>query len=135
MNLKALAAIIATCWFLPVNLTGLSANSASPRPETGSQDTALGMPGSPLGVAWGFLYGNMGVKAEQFMPQVRELGGGFTKIYLTWNQLEPQKGKYDWIAVDAFMNQLKTPEEGLISLFSSSQWAVKRPAPLLPLRR
>jgi hypothetical protein len=90
------------------------------------------MLGAPLGIAWGFLYGNLGVNAEQFMPQLRELGGGFTKIYLTCNQIEPQKGKYDWSAVNAFMNQLKTPEEGLIALFSSSPWAVKRPAALLP---
>jgi len=132
MNLKAIAAMVAASCFLPVSLTAPRANSASSRPETGSQDASLTLPGSPLGMAWGFLYGNLGVKAEQFMPQVRELGGGFTKIYLTWNQIEPQKGKYDWSAVDAFMNQLKEPEEGLISLFSSSQWAVKRPAALLP---
>jgi hypothetical protein len=34
--------------------------------------------------------------------------------------------------VDAFANQLETPDEGLILLFSSSLWAVKRPAALLP---
>ncbi len=66
------------------------------------------------------------------MPQIRELGGGLTKVYLTWNQIEPQKGQYDWTAVDAFANQLNHPEEGLISLYSSSPWAGKRPVALLP---
>lgn len=49
------------------------------------------MPGSPLGIAWGFLFGYSGTKAETFMPQVREMGGGFTKVYLFWNQIEPEK--------------------------------------------
>lgn len=90
------------------------------------------MAGAPLGVAWGFLYGYEGVKAQTFMPQLRQLGAGFTKVYLIWNQVEPQKGRYDWSAVDAFVDQLKSPEEGLIALFSSSSWAVKRPSALLP---
>ena len=90
------------------------------------------MPGAPLGIAWGFLYGYLGTPAESFLPQVRELGGGFSKVYLFWNQLEPEKGRYDWKAVDAYVNQLKSPQEGLVALFSSSQWAVKHPAFLLP---
>ncbi|HXJ60824.1 MAG TPA: hypothetical protein VNU68_29615 [Verrucomicrobiae bacterium] len=129
---KTIAGIVAASFFLPVSPRAQSANSISSRPETGRKDAHLSFPGSPLGIAWGFLYGNLGVKAEQFMPQVRELGGGFTKVYLFWDQVEPQKGKYDWSAVDAFMNQLKAPEEGLISLYSSSQWAAKRSAALLP---
>jgi hypothetical protein len=90
------------------------------------------MPGSPFGIAAGFLYGYQGVKPYEFMPQLRSLGAGFTKIYLFWNQVEPQKGKYDWTAVDKFVDQLNSPDEGLLAIFSSSQWAVTRPAPLLP---
>jgi hypothetical protein len=132
MNLKAVATVLFVCWLVPNNLPAQPINSASSPSESRAADTWLTMPGSPLGIAWGFLYGNLGVKAEEFMPQLHELGGGFSKVYLTWNQIEPQKGQYDWSAVDAFVNQLKTPEEGLISLFSSSLWAVKRPAALLP---
>jgi hypothetical protein len=90
------------------------------------------MPGSPLGIAWGFLYGYSGAKAETFMPQERDLGAGFTKVYLFWNQIEPEKGHFRWDAVDAFLNQLKSPEEGLISLFSTSTWAVEKPGTMLP---
>ena len=132
MNLKTLTAVLVLSWLKAVNLSAQSTNLAPSNPKSQSADTHLTMPGSPLGIAWGFLYGNLGVTAEQFMPKVRELGGGFTKIYLTWHQIEPQKGQYEWSAVDAFANQLRTPEEGLISLFSSSLWAVKRPAALLP---
>jgi hypothetical protein len=132
MNFKAIAAIVAAACFLPANLTAQPTNTDTSRSDSDSKAARLTMPGSPLGIAWGFLYGNLGVKAEQFMPQVRELGGGFTKVYVTWNQIEPEPGKYDWSAVDAFVNQLKSSEEGLISLFSSSQWAVNRPAALLP---
>jgi hypothetical protein len=124
MNLKTIATAVAVSWLLPADLPAQPTNPASSRSETGSKVARLTMPGSPLGIAWGFLYGNLGVKAEQFMPQVRELGGGFTKIYLTWNQIEPRKGKYDWSTVDAFTSQLKAAEEGLISLFSSSRKAV-----------
>lgn len=88
--------------------------------------------GFPLGVAWGFVYGYYGVPAERFLPMLRQLGGGFTKIYLFWNQLEPEKGRYDWAAVDAFVEQLEDPEEGLISVFSASQWATRRASELLP---
>jgi hypothetical protein len=87
---------------------------------------------TPLGIAWGFLYGYSGTKAETFMPLVRGMGGGFTKVYLFWNQIEPQKDHFQWDALDAFTNQLKSPEEGLVSLFSTSTWAVQKPCTMLP---
>lgn len=59
---------------------------------TALENYRLEMPGSPLGIAWGILYGYEGVKAEEYMPQLRELGAGFTKVYLFWNQIEPEKG-------------------------------------------
>src|SRR5215831_553746 len=120
MNLKTVATVLAVLWLKAGSLSAQPTNPASLALKSQTADTRLTLPGSPLGIAWGFLYGNMGVKAEQFLPQLRELGGGFTKIYLTWNQIEPKKGQFDWSAVDAFVNQLRTPEEGLISLFSSS---------------
>jgi hypothetical protein len=128
MNAKAISTVVAASWSVAACLVAQPLRAAS-QPEEGAR---LTLPGSPLGIAWGFLYGNMGVPAERFMPQLRELGGGFTKVYLTWNQIEPRQGTFDWSAVDAFAGQLKSPEEGLIALFSSSQWAVKRPAALLP---
>jgi len=102
--------------------------------EDNSHETPhkLTLPGSPLGIAWGFLYGTYGVPNEKYMPKVRNLGSGFTKIYLLWNQVEPQKGKFDWTSVDAFADQLKSPDEGLIAIFSSSMWATKKPSAMLP---
>lgn len=85
-----------------------------------------------LGIAWGFLYGYSGTRAETFMPLVRGMGGGFTKVYLFWNQMEPEEGHYQWEALDAFVNQLNSPEEGLVSLFSTSTWAVEKPGTMLP---
>jgi len=87
---------------------------------------------NPFGVAWGFLYGYLGTKAERYMPQVRQLGAKNTKIYLFWNQIEPEKGRFDWTAVDAFVNQLQSPDEGLIAVFSSSTWATRRASAVLP---
>lgn len=88
--------------------------------------------GSPFGIAWGFLYGYCGATTESFMPLVRGLGAGSSKVYLFWNQIEPEKGRFQWDAVDAFVHQLNSPEEGLISLFSTSTWAVQRPGIVLP---
>jgi hypothetical protein len=93
---------------------------------------AVVMPGSPFGVAWGFLYGYLGVKADVFVPGLRQMGAGCTKVYLMWNQVEPEKGRYTWDAVDKFLDQLKAPEDGLIAVFSSSTWATRQAVPLLP---
>lgn len=104
----------------------------SPVTQTSEKDLKVTTRGSPFGVAAGFLYGYQGVKPYEFMPQIRQLGSGFTKVYLFWNQVEPEKGKYDWTAVDKFVGQLNSPEEGLLALFSSSQWATRQPSALLP---
>jgi hypothetical protein len=101
-------------------------------PEIPSKNLQITMSGSPFGIAGGFLYGYQGVKPYEFMPQLRQLGSGFTKVYFFWNQVEPEKGKFDWSVVDKFVDQLSSPEEGLISLFSTSQWATVRPSTLLP---
>src|SRR3954471_15633639 len=93
---------------------------------------AITMPGSPFGIAWGFLYGYSGMPAANYLPSLRELGAGFTKVYLFWQQLEPEKGRFDWSALDVFSSQLSAADEGLVSLFSSSQWGAKRPSALLP---
>lgn len=85
-----------------------------------------------LGIGFAFVYGYQGVPAVQFQPAVRELGGGFAKIYVFWNQLEPEQGKYDWSATDAFVDQLQSPEEGLIAVFSSSTWATNQPSTMIP---
>ena len=98
-----------------------------PLPNTGQAKGS-----ASLGIAWGFLYGYSGTKAETFMPIVRGMGGGFTKVYLFWNQIEPEKGHFQWEALDAFVNQLNSPEEGLVSLFSTSTWAVEKPGTMLP---
>lgn len=105
------------------------AGATAPAP---SKDYALTEPGSPFGAGWFFVYGYEDVPAAPYLPALRDLGGGITKVYLFWNQIEPQRGHYDWNAVDAFVGQLKSPEEGLIALFSSSQWATQKPSALLP---
>lgn len=100
--------------------------------HTAPESARIRLPGSPFGIAWGFLYGYSGTKTETFMPAVRAAGAGVTKVYLFWNQIEPEKGRFQWDAVDAFLNQLNSPEEGLIALFSTSTWAVQRPGTMLP---
>jgi hypothetical protein len=89
-------------------------------------------PASPFGAAWAFLYGYSGVPAANYATQLKEIGAGFTKVYLFWNQLEPSKGRFDWTALDAFANQLPTPDAGLVAIFSASQWGSEKPSAMLP---
>jgi len=80
-----------------------------------------------FGVGWSFNYGyGNNPTPVTFMPELRKLGGNFTSIILFWNQLEPTKDRYDWTAVDAFVNQLQSPDEGMIMLFTTSTWATRR---------
>src|SRR5579885_1458326 len=95
---------------LSTGLVAVASEGTMPSTDTSaaSDTTAITMPGAPLGVAWGFLYGfpdengHPMVKAEEYLSQLRKMGGGFTKVYLMWSQIEREKGKYDWGAVDAF---------------------------------
>jgi hypothetical protein len=130
--LNATAVIFAIA-LLPGEALVSETNSNSQR--QGSEKTAgipISMAGSPFGIAAGFLYGYQGTPAFGFMRELRKLGADFTKVYFFWNQIEPTKGHYDWTAVDRFVGQLKSPEEGLISVFSSSQWATKQSSAILP---
>ena len=88
--------------------------------------------GATFGAAWGFLYGVPDRDAPVFLPALRGLGASCTKLYLFWSQMEPERGRYDWHAVDAFLDQLHAPDEALIALFSSSPWATRRRALVLP---
>jgi hypothetical protein len=121
-----------TAAFVPVLAGALLAQPAENKLEISVTPLAINMPGSPFGVAWAFLYGYSGMPAANYLPSLREVGAGLTKVYLFWQQLEPEKGHFDWTALDTFAAQLNSPDEGLVSLFSSSQWATKRPSAMLP---
>lgn len=111
--------IIAVAMLLAVALGGAAPSEAR-------------MKHSPFGVAWGFVYGYGPAKAETFMPELRSLGAGWTKVYLFWNQVEPERGHYDWTAVDALLAQIRSPDEALVALESASTWATRTKVPLLP---
>ena len=93
--------------------------------------SAISLPGPDIGVAWGFLYG-VDNKPVTFMPQLRKIGVNLTKIYLFWQQIEPSKDHYQWSAIDTFLKQLKSSDETLISVYSSSAWATKFASETLP---
>ncbi|MFC4873906.1 beta-galactosidase [Negadavirga shengliensis] len=85
----------------------------------------------PLGIAWGFDYGHNS-EPPLFMDKIRELGIHSTKVYLFWNQIEPEKGKYEWGIVDALMEQLAEGDEVLLAIYSASTWATSISTNLLP---
>lgn len=90
------------------------------------------MEGTHLGVAWGFAYGYGSSPAEKFLPQLHEMGIHLSKVYLFWQQIEPEKGKYDWKSVDALISQIGPEDETLISVWSASGWATQVSTDMLP---
>ena len=86
----------------------------------------------PLGVTWGVLYGFPPAKSETFMPHARALGASFARITLYWSQLEPKQGTMRWNELDAYLDQLKAPEEGMITLAAASPWATRSKAWVFP---
>jgi hypothetical protein len=85
-----------------------------------------------MGVSWGVLYGFPSAKSEVFMPQARALGASFSRITLYWSQLEPKEGAPRWADLDSWLDQLKTPEEGVLTLASASPWATRSKAWVFP---
>ncbi|QBD74524.1 hypothetical protein EPA93_00340 [Ktedonosporobacter rubrisoli] len=88
--------------------------------------------GSPFGIVRGFVYGYEGVKADVFMPQLRALGAGAVRLFLFWNQMQPEPDCFVWDTVDTFLAQLEPADDAWIMLGSSSTWGTKQPSMLLP---
>ena len=90
-----------------------------------------GSAGIKLGVVRGISYGVFGPPGE-FMPQARSLGARVVRLYLTWHQIEPQPGAYDWTAVDALLAQVEPGDELWITVVSASRWGAKQATDFLP---
>jgi hypothetical protein len=88
-------------------------------------------PGFRLGIVRGISYGVFG-PPDQFMPQIRALGGRLARLYLTWNEIEPEPGHYDWTAVDTLLGQIEAGDEIWVTVVSSSRWATRQPTDFLP---
>jgi hypothetical protein len=87
--------------------------------------------GCKLGIVRGISYGVFG-PPDSFMPETRKLGSRFARVYLTWNQLEPRPGRFDWKAVDALLEQLEPDDEIWVTVVSASRWGSRRPTDFLP---
>ena len=87
--------------------------------------------GIRLGIVRGISYGVFGPPGI-FMPQARELGCRLVRVFLTWNQVEPQPGTYDWTAIDALLGQLQSGDELWVTVVSVSRWATRQPTDFLP---
>ena len=87
--------------------------------------------GITLGIVRGISYGVFGPPAP-FMDQARALGARVVRVYFTWNQIEPEPGRYDWSAVDALLGQLTPDDDVWITVVSASRWATRQPTDFLP---
>lgn len=87
--------------------------------------------GVQLGIVRGISYGVFGPPAP-FMEQVRTLGAHLVRVCFTWNQIEPQPGRYDWSAVDALLDQLQPGDDLWVTVVSASRWATRQATDFLP---
>lgn len=87
--------------------------------------------GIKLGIVRGISYGVFGPPGE-FMPQLRALGAGVARVYVTWSQVEPEPGRYDWTAVAALLEQIDPGDEVWLTVVSASRWATATPSDFLP---
>lgn len=84
-----------------------------------------------LGIVRGISYGVFGPPGA-FMPQLRALGARLARVYITWNQIEPEPGRIDWTAVDALLAQLETGDEIWLTVVSASRWGTRQATDFLP---
>lgn len=87
--------------------------------------------GIRLGIARGITYGLFG-PPHQFVPHLRELGSDLVRVYVYWNQMEPEPGHFDWTIVDSLLEQLEGDEEVWVTVCSSSLWATRQATDFLP---
>lgn len=88
--------------------------------------------GGRIGATWQPVYGLPPAKAVSFVPEVRALGGGFTRVTLYWTQLEPAPGVERWDELDAYLAQLERPDDAMITIASASPWATRTKAAIFP---
>lgn len=87
--------------------------------------------GMKLGIVRGISFGVFG-PPDVFMPQIRALGAGLARLYITWNEVEPEPGRHDWRVVDALLGQLESGDEIWVTVVSSSRWATQQATDFLP---
>ena len=95
------------------------------------KETSIGQ-NSPLGIVRGPLYGHLGIRPDVFMPQVHQLGAHLVRLFLFWDQVEPERGHFVWEAVDMLLSQLGPSDEVWITLNTSSQWATRHATTFQP---
>jgi hypothetical protein len=87
--------------------------------------------GIGLGIVRGISYGVFG-PPDGFMPHVRGLGAKVARVFLTWHQIEPEPGHYDWSAVDALLAQVEPGDELWVTVVTASRWATRQATDFLP---
>jgi hypothetical protein len=73
-----------------------------------------------------------GLLAEpgEFVPVMRDLGAGLARVFLCWQQVEPEPGCYDWDVVDAVLKQ-SAGVELWFTVCSTSRWTAREPTDFL----
>jgi len=89
-------------------------------PETGQNPLNPVPDAVPLGVGYGSIY-----KGDVFKFYLNELNLERSKIYVFWEDVEPQNNQYNFNYVDAYISQLDPGDEAMISVFTSSSWGAE----------
>lgn len=94
-------------------------------------ETSSAAAGIRLGVARGIQYGLI-AEPDSFAARAERLGSSLLRVFVYWSQLEPDPGRYDWVAVDAILEQVDDNTELWLMIGSSSPWASARSTDFLP---
>lgn len=84
-----------------------------------------------VGICRGATYGLFG-PPDKFVAPAHRLGAGLVRIVLYWSQLEPERGRYDWTALDVFLEQLTDGDRAWITVAGSSPFGSRVSTPFLP---
>jgi len=76
---------------------------------------------SPLGLA----FGEGSRRLDHFMDYIHDLGVPRTKVSFYWGELEPEPGRFDFRALDTYLDQLQPQDRALVNLFTNG-WCTQQ---------
>jgi len=70
----------------------------------------------------------MNYRQDNEVKAIKAAGGAFARFHITWFDIEPEKGKFDWEAVDYFVNKcVEAKVKPVLCFYGTPRWASNTP--------